>query len=104
MKSFYIDNHGCAKNQVDAEELSSRLRAEGWTEADSSSGAGLIIVNTCGFIEDAKKESLEAVLAFKSAYPDKRVLMAGCMAQRYADALGAELSEADGVFGNGDLS
>ncbi|MBU0927916.1 MAG: 30S ribosomal protein S12 methylthiotransferase RimO [Spirochaetes bacterium] len=104
MKTFYIDNHGCAKNQVDAEEMAARLVSEGWASSASLSGAALVIVNTCGFIEDAKKESLEAVIAVKAAYPGKRVLVAGCLSQRYADALGSDLAEADGVFGNGDLS
>jgi ribosomal protein S12 methylthiotransferase len=104
MKTFFIDNHGCAKNQVDAEEMAARLGREGWTEATLAEAAELIIVNSCGFIEDAKKESLDAVLAIRASYPDKRILLAGCLAQRYADALGAELAEADGVFGNGDLS
>jgi len=104
LKSFYIDNHGCAKNQVDAEEMASRLVAGGWMQSETLTDAGLVIVNTCGFIEDAKKESIEAVLAVKAAYPDKRVLVAGCLSQRYSDALGEDMAEADGVFGNGDLS
>lgn len=104
MKTFYIDNHGCAKNQVDAEEMASRLLASGWTQSASFTEADLVIVNTCGFIEDAKKESIDAVMAIKSAYPNKKVLVAGCLSQRYADMLGRELEEADGIFGNGDLS
>jgi ribosomal protein S12 methylthiotransferase len=104
MKRFYIDNHGCAKNQVDAEEIAARLSREGWEQTDAPDEAGLVIVNSCGFIEDAKKESLEAVMAFRAAWPDKRILLAGCLSQRYADALDADLAEADGIFGNGDLS
>ena len=104
MKSFYIDNHGCAKNQVDAEEMASRLEAGGWAMAASAADAELVIVNTCGFIEDAKKESIEAVMGVKAAWPGKRVLVAGCLAQRYPEVLGADMAEADGVFGNGDLS
>jgi len=84
--------------------MAARLGREGWVEAPLAEAAELIIVNSCGFIEDAKKESLDAVLAIRASYPDKRILLAGCLAQRYADALGAELAEADGVFGNGDLS
>ncbi|MBN2875714.1 MAG: 30S ribosomal protein S12 methylthiotransferase RimO [Spirochaetales bacterium] len=104
MKSFYVDNHGCAKNQVDAEEMSSRLLAEGWSLVDSPANAELIIVNTCGFIEDAKKESIAAVLSTRDAYPNTRILVAGCLSQRYAEELGAGLPEANGIFGNGDLS
>jgi ribosomal protein S12 methylthiotransferase len=104
MKRFYIDNHGCAKNQVDAEEIAARLGREGWLQTDTPDEAGLVIVNSCGFVEDAKKESLEAVMAFRATWPDKRILLAGCLSQRYAAALDADLSEADGIFGNGDLS
>ncbi len=104
MKTFFIDNHGCAKNQVDAEEMAARLERDGWNEAPSAEGAELIIVNSCGFIEEAKKESIEAVMAIRQAFPGKRILFAGCLAQRYADALHEGLAEADGIFGNGDLS
>jgi len=104
LKSFYIDNHGCAKNQVDAEEMASRLSNAGWSQALAASGADLVIVNTCGFIESAKKESIESVLATKAAYPGKKVLVAGCLAQRYSRELGVDMAEADGVFGNADLS
>ncbi len=101
---FWIDRHGCAKNDVDGEEISARLEAAGHSCADGPEGADLVIVNTCGFIEDAKKESIEAVVAIKAAYPGKRVLVAGCLAQRYAETLAADLSEADGIVGNADLS
>jgi ribosomal protein S12 methylthiotransferase len=104
MKRFYIDNHGCAKNQVDAEEIAARLGKEGWEQTFVPDEAGLVIVNSCGFIEDAKKESLEAVMAFRATWPEKRILLAGCLSQRYAKALDADLAEADGIFGNGDLS
>ena len=104
MNTFYIDNHGCAKNQVDAEEMATRLVSDGWTQSAGLADAALVIVNTCGFIEDAKKESIEAVMAVKAAYPGKKVLVAGCLAQRYSDVLGADMAEADGIFGNGNLS
>jgi ribosomal protein S12 methylthiotransferase len=104
LKSFFVDNHGCAKNQVDAEEMIARLLADGWKHERSLPDADLVIVNTCGFIDDAKKESIGAVIAMKAAYPDKKVLVAGCLSQRFAQELGSDLPEADGVFGNGDLS
>lgn len=104
MKSFFVDNHGCAKNQVDAEEMAARLEAAGYRRSPSSAGADLIIVNTCGFIDEAKKESIGAVMAARDAHPDARILVSGCLSQRYADAIGADLPEADGVFGNGDLA
>ena len=100
---FWIDRHGCAKNDVDAEEIAARLDAAGHEFADGPEGADLVIVNTCGFIEDAKKESIGAVVALKAAYPGKRVLVAGCLSQRYAADLAAGLPEADGIVGNADL-
>ncbi len=99
-----MDLHGCAKNQVDAEEIRARLEAAGWAALEGPEGAGVLVVNTCGFIESAKKESLDAVLDLKARFPGSRVLMTGCLAQRYADALSSDLPEADGIFGNGDLS
>ena len=97
-RTFWIDLHGCAKNQVDAEEIRARLEAEGWTAREGPEGAGILVVNTCGFIESAKKESLDAVLDLKARYPGSRVLLAGCLAQRYSEALCADLPEADGIF------
>ncbi|HET7839594.1 MAG TPA: 30S ribosomal protein S12 methylthiotransferase RimO [Rectinemataceae bacterium] len=100
---FWIDRHGCAKNQVDGEEMLSRLEAAGHLYVDSPEGAELIIVNTCGFIEDAKKESIDAVIGLKAAHPKAKVLVAGCLAERYSEALSSELPEADGIVGNADL-
>jgi ribosomal protein S12 methylthiotransferase len=101
---FWIDRHGCAKNDVDGEEIIARLEAAGNSYVDGAEDADLVIVNTCGFIEDAKRESIEAVVSLKAAYPGKRVLVAGCLAQRYAADLGRDLPEADGIVGNADLS
>ena len=101
---FWIDRHGCAKNDVDGEEMAARLEAAGHGYSELPAEADLLIVNTCGFIEDAKKESIEAVLALKAAYPGKRILVAGCLAQRYAAELAVDLPEADGIFGNADLA
>lgn len=101
---FFIDQHGCAKNQVDGEEIAARLEDAGHEYVASGEEADLIIVNTCGFIESAKRESIEATIAIKSRWPDKKVLVAGCLAQRYPDALLGDMAEADGIFGNADLS
>jgi ribosomal protein S12 methylthiotransferase len=100
---FWIDRHGCAKNDVDGEEIAARMEAAGHSFCDGPEDADLVIVNTCGFIEDAKKESIAAVVAAKAAYPGKRVLVSGCLAQRYASQLAADLPEADGIVGNADL-
>ncbi len=101
---FFIDQHGCAKNQVDGEEIAARLEDAGHEYTASGEEADLIIVNTCGFIESAKRESIDATIAIKSRWPDKKVLVAGCLAQRYPEALLGDMAEADGIFGNADLS
>ena len=96
--------HGCAKNQVDAELITNKLQTMGWTLVDDAEYAHLIIVNTCGFIQPAKEESINAVIDAKTNYPDAKILMSGCLAERYAEDFLSELVEVDGFFGNGDLS
>ncbi len=103
-KNFYIDLHGCAKNQVDAELITHRLQSKGWVLVSDAEYANLIVVNTCGFIESAKKESLDAVISARENYPNAKILMAGCLSERYADIFETDLPEVDGIFGNGDLS
>lgn len=104
MTSFFLDQHGCAKNQIDGELILTRLLKKGMRRVDSPEEADLIIVNSCGFIESAKRESLEAVIDAKTSYPTAKVLLAGCLSERYAENLAQELPEADGIIGNGDLS
>jgi ribosomal protein S12 methylthiotransferase len=101
---YYLDPFGCVKNQVDAETMMAVLHESGWVSAEDPLDAELIIVNSCGFIESAKQESINAVLAHRKRYPHKKILLAGCLAQRYAGELAAALPEADGLFGNADLS
>ena len=103
MIKFFIDQHGCAKNQVDGEILVSKLIDDGFELADNASDADFIIINSCGFIESAKKESLDALYNVKASYPDKKVILAGCLAERYAQVFKQDLPEADGIFGNGNL-
>ncbi len=104
MPTFYIDHHGCAKNQVDGEEIAARLTDAGFLSADTPDSAEIIIVNTCGFIEDAKKESIGAIVNAKSRWPDKKIIAAGCLSQRYAQDFADDFPEADGILGNADLS
>ena len=104
MISFFLDQHGCAKNQVDGELLIARLESKGLEQADSPDTAQIIIVNSCGFIESAKKESLDSVMRARMSYPAAKILLAGCLAERYAAVFKDELPEADAIFGNGDLS
>lgn len=102
-KKFFLDQHGCAKNQVDGELIMSRLSALGLEQVFEPEKADLIIVNSCGFIESAKKESLDSLLSARAAFPNAKILLAGCLAERYADVFKEELPEADGILGNGNL-
>lgn len=103
MIKFFIDQHGCAKNQVDGELIITRLLNKGFEQTYEPSEASLIIVNSCGFIESAKKESLEAVYSARKQYPGAKILLTGCLAERYASVFNEALPEADGIFGNGNL-
>ncbi|MDR1249822.1 MAG: 30S ribosomal protein S12 methylthiotransferase RimO [Treponema sp.] len=100
---YFLDPFGCAKNQVDAETMMAVLDRSAWSRVEDSDDADLIIVNSCGFIESAKQESINAVISYRKLYPDKKILLTGCLAQRYAEELPASLTEADGLFGNADL-
>ena len=104
MKKFFLDQHGCAKNQVDGEILIAHLEKAGYEKTENPDEADLIIINSCGFIASAKEESLNAVIDSRASYPKAKILLAGCLAQRYANELCENLPEADGFFGNGDLS
>jgi ribosomal protein S12 methylthiotransferase len=100
---FWIDPHGCAKNDVDAENLVAVLTRSGFRHCARADDADVIIVNSCGFIESAKRESIEALISLKESYPGKKIGLFGCLAQRYPEELSESLVEADGIFGNGDL-
>ena len=87
---------GCARNEVDSEELAGRLSAEGWTLSDADD-ADVLMINTCGFVESAKKDSIDTVLA--AADTGKKVVAVGCLAERYGAELAESLPEADAVLG-----
>ena len=103
-KKFFIDQHGCAKNQSDGELLTGYLIKKGYEFTENADEANFILVNSCGFINSAKKESIDAVYSIRKAYPKAKIILTGCLAERYADALIEQMPELDGVFGNGDLS
>ena len=104
MAGFFIDQHGCAKNQTDGELLCSFLEKAGFKYCQQPEKASFIIINSCGFIESAKKESINAIYNAKKAYPHAKIILAGCLAERYAQELYESMPELDGIFGNGDLS
>ncbi|WP_040406296.1 30S ribosomal protein S12 methylthiotransferase RimO [Amycolatopsis nigrescens] len=88
---------GCARNEVDSEELAGRLAAGGWELATEPEGSDVIVVNTCGFVESAKKDSVDTLLA--AADTGAKVVAVGCMAERYGAELAESLPEADAVLG-----
>jgi ribosomal protein S12 methylthiotransferase RimO len=87
---------GCARNEVDSEELAGRLDAEGWQLVEDGA-ADVVVVNTCGFVESAKKDSIDTVLA--AADTGAKVVAVGCLAERYGAQLAEQLPEADAVLG-----
>ena len=103
MNKFFIDLYGCSKNQVDAEIIVSKLTEDNYTLVEDAEDADFIIINSCGFIESAKKEALDAVYNYRILYKNKKIILAGCLAQRYYPDLVNQLTEADGIFGNGDI-
>lgn len=98
----YLESLGCAKNQVDSEVILKILHDKGFEHVTEVKQADLIIVNTCGFIEPAKEESVNTFFDVRNANPNAKVILAGCLAQRYSNDL--ELPEADAIFGNRDLA
>lgn len=101
---------GCPKNQMDAELMLAKLKNAGMELTADSGLADVVIVNTCGFIEDAKKESIDQILEFAQLKKEgriKRIIVTGCMAERYKEELVKELPECDAVLGlgaNGDIA
>jgi len=94
---------GCAKNRVDTENLLGRLSGAGHEFVDDPSQADAIFINTCGFIESAKQESIDAIFEMAAARKEgARLFVTGCLVQRYHDALMEELSEIDGMLGVSD--
>ncbi|MGP3947860.1 30S ribosomal protein S12 methylthiotransferase RimO [Streptomyces sp. 7N604] len=103
---------GCARNEVDSEELAGRLAADGWELVQEAADADVAVVNTCGFVEAAKKDSVDALLEandLKTAASEgggrtQAVVAVGCMAERYGKELAEALPEADGVLGFDDYA
>jgi ribosomal protein S12 methylthiotransferase len=99
---FYIETLGCPKNQVDSDKLVGTLLADGMTATDDPGAADLVVVNTCAFIEEARKESIETILMLDGQRRDEaRLVVTGCMAERYGEELAEALPEVDQVAGFG---
>jgi ribosomal protein S12 methylthiotransferase len=100
--SFWLETLGCPKNQVDSDKLVGVLTADGFTEASGPDVAGLVVVNTCAFVEDARRESIDTILSLADECADgTKLVVTGCLAERYGDELAAELPEVDVVAGFG---
>ena len=103
MQSVNIITLGCSKNTVDSEHLARQLQAMGYLLVfDSEKFTDIVIINTCGFIHDAKQESIDTVLRAvqaKNAGKIKKLYVMGCLSQRYADDLRTEIPEVDSFFG-----
>ena len=98
---------GCAKNLVNTEQMMALCRDAGFTVTGDPDGADVAVLNTCGFIESAKSEAIDSILelaALKSGGRLKKLLVAGCLAQRYPDDIRAELPEVDGLLGTGSYT
>src|SRR5918998_4496615 len=101
-RSFWVETLGCPKNQVDSDKLTGTLLADGLVPADAPDRADLVVVNTCAFIEDARRESIDVVLALSERKPaDAELVVTGCLAERYGAELAEALPEADAVAGFG---
>ena len=99
---FYVETLGCPKNQVDSDKLVGTLLADGMEPTDDASEADLVVVNTCAFIDDARKESVDTILALdERRAPGARLVVTGCMAERYGAELAEALPEVDQVAGFG---
>ena len=104
MKTINVITLGCSKNTVDSEHLMAQLEAAGYrVEFDSDRrDTEVVVINTCGFIGDAKQESIEMILSAVAAKEEGRIeqlFVVGCLSERYADELRAEIPEVDQYFG-----
>lgn len=107
LRSVHIATLGCARNDVDSEELAARLEDGGFLLVEEPGEAETIVVNTCGFIEQAKKDSIDTLLSAADLKRDgqvRSVVAVGCMAERYGAELAKELPEADAVLGFDDYA
>ncbi len=106
-KKFYIETLGCSKNQVDSEKMAWLLENGGYEQITDPAEAEIIIINTCGFIQRAKEEAIDLIFEmaqYKKSGKCVKLVVAGCLSQRYYNDLKEDLHEADVIFGVGDIS
>src|SRR5436190_16854761 len=105
-KSIHFVSLGCVKNRVDSEVMLGVARAEGYEVKTEADEADVIVVNTCGFIGEAKKESIETIFELaelKKHGACKTLVVAGCLSQRYPEELSAQMAEVDHFLGSSDM-
>lgn len=101
-RTFWVETLGCPKNQVDSDKLTGTMLDDGLVPAGAPEQADLVVVNTCAFIEDARRESIDVVLALSErTRSGAELVVTGCLAERYGDELAEALPEADAVAGFG---
>ena len=99
---YYIETLGCPKNQVDSEKIAGTLLAQGLVATDDPSKADVVVVNTCAFIEEARQESIDTLLVLDDQRKkSSRLVVTGCMAERYGEELAEAMPEADQIAGFG---
>lgn len=106
-KNISIISLGCSKNSVDSNQMMSILKDNGFTLTDDVENSDIVVVNTCGFIETAKEESINTILEigeYKKNGKCKILLVAGCLGERYKEELMEELPEIDGILGTGNVN
>jgi len=107
MNKIYIMSLGCPRNLLDSEVLQGSLKKKGFTISDMAEDTDVAIINTCGFIQDAKQESIDMILRLAELKKEgriKRLIVTGCLSQRYPKELMDEIEEIDAVFGSSDFT
>src|SRR5512140_2667263 len=102
---IYFVSLGCPKNQVDTELMLGQVQAAGHSLVDAPEGADVIVVNTCAFIDAAKEESVDTILEMAQHKQNgaQKLVVTGCLAQRYADELAKDIPEIDHILGSSDF-
>ncbi|MEN9614729.1 MAG: hypothetical protein RL022_151 [Chloroflexota bacterium] len=99
-RTFFIENLGCPKNAVEGEGMAERLRQTGYSATDDAADADVVIVNTCSFIQPAQEESIDRIFHYlNTRRTGQKVVAAGCLAERFGDALENDIPELDGILG-----
>lgn len=103
-KKVYFTTLGCSKNDVDTDSMRGILERKSYESVYDPESADIIVVNTCGFIESAKEESIEEIFNMASIKENRKMLVSGCLAQRYGKELLEEIPEIDGILGTGQVA